>query len=100
MITRNEMQSCRDMFAEAHRLHDSQANGNVILASILAGGLLLMAAAGSIAGLEPNVHASKGSGFSEISAAERVGTGDISAFVLMSTAPHQLPVRPQDEPAF
>ena len=60
MMTKQEMRAFRDMSAEAYRLHDCGVNGNVTLTSILAGGLLLMAVAGSIAGREPYVAASNG----------------------------------------
>jgi len=97
MMTKNEMESFRDMSGEAYRLH---SGGNAVLASVLAGGLLLMAVAASIAGRGPHVDASNGVRPSEISATKRSGTGDVSAFMMMSTASHELPVRPHDEPAF
>ena len=96
MMTKNEMESFRDMSGEAYRLH---SGGNVILASVLAGGLLLMAVAGSLVGPGPYVDASNGVGPSEISATKR-SASDVSAFMMMSTASHELPVRPHDEPAF
>ena len=96
MVTKHEMHT---LSTEAYRLHSSGAGGNVILASLLAGGLLVMAVAGSIAGRGPYIDSSNGVGPSEISATKR-GTGDMSAFVLMSTAAHLLPVRPNEEPAF
>jgi hypothetical protein len=90
MVTKNELRELRN--------HESWTTTNLILASLLAGGLLFMAVVGFSVVPAPYVTATA-SGTSEVSAVRRDADG-VSAFELMSSASPQFPVRPDDEPTF
>jgi hypothetical protein len=98
MVGKDELRSYQDVG------HERWASRNLVLGSILAGALLVMAVAGSTMALKPHVDLTDNSGISEISASEKPVPGGLSAFLsafeLMSKASDQLPVPPEDEQAF
>jgi hypothetical protein len=95
MVGKDELRSYQDVG------HERWASRNLVLGSILAGALLVMAVAGSTMSLKPHVDLMDNSGISEVSASEkRFDPGSPSAFELMSKASDQLPVQPWGEQAF
>ena len=102
MVGKDELHIYQDMSAEGRQRHGSWVGRNIILGSIFAGGLLVMAAVGSTMALKaPDNTASDNSRISELSASEKAGPPPGPTLLeLMSTAPHNLPVRPEDESAF
>jgi hypothetical protein len=90
LVTKNELRElCNQEYCDTT---------NLVLAPLLASGLLFMAVAGFSVAPKPYVTATA-SGTSEVSAVRRDSDG-VSAFELMNGASPQLPVRPEDEPTF
>jgi hypothetical protein len=88
--------SYKDMSEDKRRALDHWIAGSFVISSILAGGLLLMALAGSGFSVSP-----EGASAARLSAPTGLSDqGGLSAFELMSKASGQLPVRSEDEQAF
>jgi hypothetical protein len=98
MVRREDVLTYKHMPEGEQRAFDRWINGNVVVGSILAGGLLLMALTGSGSSIKLR-EASAGS--TEISASRKLpDQGAPSASELMSRASDQLPLQPLDEQAF
>jgi hypothetical protein len=96
MIRRDDLQTYRDLSGEDFKRWMASS---VVVGSFFAGGLLLMALAGSGLSPKPNEAVASNLALSEISAAEKL-QGIVSPFELMKRASDQLPVQPPDEQAF
>ena len=91
MVSKNELRGYQDMSVERW------ASRNFVLCSIIAGALLVMAAAGSTTALQPHADPTDHSGISELSASQKRSN---TAFDLMSTASDKLPIESWGEHAF
>jgi DNA-binding transcriptional LysR family regulator len=99
MIRIDDLQTYRHLSSEGFKRWMASS---IVVGSLFAGGVLLMALAGSGLSLPPDEAVASNlepTGSSEISAAEKLG-GIVSAFELMKRASGQLPVQPPDEQAF
>ena len=87
-----------DLSEDEQRALNNWVTGSFAVSSLLAGGLLLMALAGSGFSVSPEqANAARG----ELGASKTLSDrGGPSAFELMSKASDQLPVQPADEQAF
>jgi hypothetical protein len=98
MVRREDVLTHKHMLEGEQRAFDRWITRNVVVGSILAGGLLCMALVGSGASISPR---QAGAQITELSASQKHSDqGAPSAFELMSRASDQLRVRPVDEPAF
>jgi hypothetical protein len=98
MVRRSDVLTYKHMPEDERRAFDRWITRNFVVGSILSGGLLFMALAGSGASIRPR---EAGAQITELSASQKhPDQGASPAFELMSRASDQLPVRPADEPAF
>ncbi len=99
MTTREIMNRYRQMSPADQAAIDRWLRANVVIGSIIAGGLLLMALASSNANLGPDRAVASGSPSTASKRSGQSVTVPLSPFEQMGTlAPGKLPVRQVDEP--